>query len=243
MPTITYRQLMQFLLKDEDQLDYVKELAEKRGANFKTYLRRGIFCSADENLDELGYILEQLGVDESALDVDEVGLTLFKRGYILPVWDGNNKLLFYINYSWQRDKSKKYMNIYPVTNRENIKAMKMYGMYNLKQALQEDRIVVVEGSFDVLRLEAYGIPAVCLLGTKIMPYHKQFLSRFSTVIYVQDEDNAGTGAWNKFKVEVPHAMAYRMTGIYNDVDEFAKKSVIEFEEWVKPLQTMGKRTA
>lgn len=243
MLALTYQKLMRFLLQDEDQKEFVRELATKRKGSFKTYMRRGIFCSADEELEELGYILEQMGLDETALGVDDATLILFKRGYILPVWDGYNNLLFFINYSWLRDKSKKYLNIYPVENQKNIKAMKMYGMHNLKQALQEDRIFVVEGAFDVLRLEEYGLPAVCLLGTKVMPYHKQFLSRFSTVIYIQDEDGAGEGAWSKFKREIPHALAYRMSGVYKDVDEYAEKSKLEFEEWLHPLLTLGKRTA
>ncbi|MFV1457822.1 hypothetical protein VJ282_35200, partial [Bacillus mycoides] len=104
---------------------------------------------------------------EEDLDMDEISLGLFERGYIIPVWDGYMNIMFYINHSWLRDKSKKYLNIYPITNSKNLKEMKMYGMHNLKQGLDEDRIVVVEGVFDVLRLEQYGIPAVSLMGTKV----------------------------------------------------------------------------
>ena len=243
MAKMNYKKLVKFLVNDDDQKEYLAELVEKRNGDLKTYIKRGIFCSADGNLEELSYVMEKLGMTEEDLDMDEISLGLFERGYIIPVWDGYMNIMFYINHSWLRDKSKKYLNIYPITNSKNLKEMKMYGMHNLKQGLKEDRIVVVEGVFDVLRLEQYGIPAVSLMGTKVMPYHKQFLSRFKTVIYIRDEDNAGATAWKRFKDEVPNAIEYRISGSYKDIDKFAQDSTFEFEDWIKPLQTLGKRAA
>ncbi|MGM9929245.1 MAG: toprim domain-containing protein [Bacillus sp. (in: firmicutes)] len=238
MAQMEYKKLVKFLLQDDEQKGFIKELAKQRKMDsIKTYIKRGIFCSLD--LDELGYIVEQLGMVPDDLDVPQNEINSFDNGFIIPVWDGYNRLLFYINYSWERDRSKKYINIYPATNREHITKMKMYGMHNMQQALEEDRIVVVEGVFCVLRLESHGIPACSLLGTKILPYHKQFLSRFKRVIYVQDEDNAGSAAWRNFKREIPHAEAFRITGTQKDVDEFAGSGAYEFTEWIEALKRLG----
>lgn len=233
-----YKKLVKFLLQDEDQKNFVKELAKQRKMDsIKTYIKRGIFFSAD--LDELSYVVEQLGMHPDDLDVDHTEVNSFDNGFIVPVWDAYDRLLFYINYSWARDKSKKYINIYPLTNRDNLKAMKIYGMHNMKQGLEEGRMVVVEGVFDVLRLEHHGIPACSILGVEVLPYHKQYLSRFKRVIYIQDEDNAGSAAWRKFKMEVPNAEAYRITGVQKDVDAFGGSDSFEFNEWITELKTLG----
>src|SRR5690625_7522608 len=69
--------------------------------------------------------------------------------------------------------------------------MKMFGAHNVSQVVKEDWIVVVEGIFDCIRLEHEGIPAVSIMGTKLLEYHKRFLNRFTKVIYISDADFEG----------------------------------------------------
>ncbi|MBT3123370.1 MULTISPECIES: toprim domain-containing protein [Bacillus] len=237
MAHLKYKDLVKFLIEDEDQKIYLKELADYRKGDIRTYIKRGIFCVPA--LDELDYILKKLDLTIEDLGLSEETASMLDRGFIIPVWGSRLKPLFLINYSWLRDKSKKYINVYPAENREYIKKMKLYGAHNLKQGLIEDRMFVVEGAFDVLRLEQYGIPASCILGTKTMPYHKHFYARFTRVIFVSDEDGSGDAAYRQFKKDIPHAERLRITGRANDVDEFGGSNTREFQEWIEYAKTLG----
>ena len=235
-----YSDLVKWLVTDQDQLTIVKEnLVEHRKGDLKTYIKRGIFYSPD--LDEIAHICEQLGITEEEFGVTEDNQYLFEGGFIIPVLDSKNRLMFFINHDYRRDKSKKYLNIYTDEHGGKEKELKLFGLHNLKQALKEDRIFVVEGVFDELRLEQYGVPAVAGLGTKVMEYHKYFYKRFRHVIYIPDGDTSGESAWRKFKREVPHAEVMWLPTNYGDVDEFGGKGKERFAEWIKMVKEYRKK--
>lgn len=234
-----YVRLVKWLAQDEDQLNCVRELVAHRGGSLTAYIKRGIMYVPD--LDEFEYIAEQIGSTLEELGVTETNKWLFEGGFIVPVLDSRYELLFYINHDFRRDKSKKYLNIYTDFYGGREKEMKMYGLHNTRRAVRQNRVVVVEGLFDAIRLEMHGIPAVAQLGTKLMAYHRSFYKRFDRVIYIPDNDTSGEAAWRKFREGVPDAEVYKINGVHNDVDAYGKANTREYKEWIGELKKLGNK--
>jgi len=232
---LKYKELVRYLLKDKEQQESLRVLGKKREMSLKALVRRGIFCVPDEG--ELSYLLEQWDLDfEECFGKDGEYVRLVNGGFIIPVLDSMNNIIFYVNYNWERGAARKYLNVFPDEFLEIKTNMKMFGMHNMEWGIQEGYIVVVEGIFDVIRLEEYGIPAVALMGNKLMDYHKRFLSRFDRVVYVSDADDAGALGKNKVLREVPNAVHYGIKGLSKDVDEFAVEDEVNFKYWLEGLK-------
>jgi DNA primase len=89
------------------------------------------------------------------------------------------------------------------------KGRELYGLYEARQALRQvDRLLVVEGYMDVVRLAQAGIHyAVATLGTATTPEHLNRLFRVtSEVVFCFDGDRAGrTAAWRALENALEHA--------------------------------------
>lgn len=84
--------------------------------------------------------------------------------------------------------------------------------FNLDRALDKSfkgderyrgSVVVVEGIFDALHLDAYGVPAIATMGADVNAYKGAVLNLFDKVICVPDNDEAGQKALLKKKWQVP----------------------------------------
>ncbi len=89
------------------------------------------------------------------------------------------------------------------------KGRELYGLYEARQALRKvERLLVVEGYVDVVRLAQSGIHyAVATLGTATTPEHLNRLFRVtSEVVFCFDGDSAGrTAAWRALENALEHA--------------------------------------
>jgi len=89
------------------------------------------------------------------------------------------------------------------------KGRELYGLYEARQALRQiDRLLVVEGYVDVVRLAQSGIAySVATLGTATTPEHLNRLFRVtSEVVFCFDGDRAGrTAAWRALENALEHA--------------------------------------
>ena len=108
------------------------------------------------------------------------------------------------------------------------------GLEDTKQALSTGKLYVTEGTFDRLRLKAYGLPVVSTLGTKFTRYFEVYAQRFNQVIYIGDRDDAGARAYLKAR-ERQITMLKQLVPKGKDVDEFASHYPEEFAEWVEQL--------
>lgn len=232
---LKYKELVKYLAQDETQQESLKVLAKKRNMPLKSIIRRGIFCVFDT--DELSFLLEEWGLSfEDAFGKDREDVRLLNEGFIIPVLDSSYRIIFFVNYNWERGGARKYLNVYPDEFSKNGMNMKMFGAHNLAQAVKEDWIVVVEGMFDTVRLESVGIPAMSLMGTKLLEYHKRFLSRFTRVVYVSDTDGQGITGWRNVNKGLDNVIHFPITSIEKDVDEFASKDPRGFKSWVQELK-------
>lgn len=84
--------------------------------------------------------------------------------------------------------------------------------FNLDRALDKSfngdsryrgSVVVVEGIFDALHLDVYGVPAIATMGSDVNAYKGAVLNLFDKVICVPDNDEAGQKALLKKKWQVP----------------------------------------
>jgi DNA primase len=89
------------------------------------------------------------------------------------------------------------------------KGRELYGLYEARQALRKvERLLVVEGYVDVVRLAQSGIAySVATLGTATTPEHLNRLFRVtSELVFCFDGDNAGrTAAWRALENALEHA--------------------------------------
>ena len=63
--------------------------------------------------------------------------------------------------------------------------------------------MVVEGIFDALHLDAYGVPAIATMGSDVNAYKGAVLNLFDKVICVPDNDKVGQKALLEKKWQVP----------------------------------------
>jgi len=89
------------------------------------------------------------------------------------------------------------------------KGRELYGLYEARQSLRKiERLLVVEGYVDVVRLAQSGIAySVATLGTATTPEHLNRLFRVtSEIVFCFDGDNAGrTAAWRALENALEHA--------------------------------------
>lgn len=71
-------------------------------------------------------------------------------------------------------------------------------LFNLHRAKKHDTVYVVESSFDAIRLDQNGIPAVATLGANVSRVQTELLTKyFNNAIIVGDNDDAGKGMQEK----------------------------------------------
>ena len=71
-------------------------------------------------------------------------------------------------------------------------------LFNLHRARKFSMVYVVESSFDAIRLDQNGVPAVATLGANVSKGQLELLTKyFNTVIVIGDNDDAGRGMQEK----------------------------------------------
>ena len=91
------------------------------------------------------------------------------------------------------------------------------------RACLEQTVCVVEGAFDWLTLQQWGVPSLALLGTHIRPATVEALRRFDRVYLTLDSDAAGREATDRIARALgPAALPVVLTGV-KDVAELATR--------------------
>ncbi len=157
----------------------------------------------------------------------------FRDRLMIPIWDINGRVIGFGGRSLG-DEQPKYLNS-PETPLFD-KGKTLYGLNLAKDSIKkEDRVVVVEGYFDVIALHAAGITnAVASLGTALNNYQIKQLLRFTDskqIVFNFDADKAGNLATARAIEEVAN-LAYQgqvQLRVLNlpagkDADEFLKEN-------------------
>lgn len=257
MITVDFNKLVKSILDDDAQKGALSDLAKHRlGLPMNSdkdvsdlvtmFAKNGIHyipentANQEQNLAEIEYLSEMTDSDLKNYGVNENNHFYFNDNFVIPVRNSKNQIIFYIVNNIDKDgKRPKYVNTYSDLFNGNEVQFKVFGMHNTLNALKQGRIVVTEGVFDSIVLSDKDIPTVALLGTKLVPYHKQFLNRFDNIIYIPDNDVPGETAWKKFKREFPNAIRYDVPLGYKDSDEFISNGIPYYvDNWITDLEKL-----
>jgi DNA primase len=114
-------------------------------------------------------------------------------------------------------------------------------LFNLHRAKLYDTVYVVESSFDAIRLDQCGIPAVATLGANIPKSQIQLLTKhFNNVIVVPDNDDAGKEMAKRVVDGVgPRATAIGLPQRFKDIGDMTDADILELTKIVNdPILAM-----
>ena len=126
----------------------------------------------------------------------------FRDRVIFPIKNLLGDIVGFGGRSLYKDILPKYVN-----SSESVifsKKLELYGLYEIKkECLNLDRLIIVEGYFDVITLNSFGINnVVATLGTAFTSDHFLLLKKFTKeIIFCFDGDSAGiNAAWRAVKI-------------------------------------------
>ncbi len=209
------------------------------------YLRsRGVTIEMVEKY-RIGYTLDDWGFISSRLDnafCEKLGLTsprrkgsghfdCFRNRVMFPITDYSGRVCGFCGRAIGKDDKPKYMNSKDssIFNKSDL----LFGLYQNKDKIRESRrVILVEGSFDLISLDANGIGNVAAsLGTALTNSHiKRIKSICKDVVVLLDGDEAGVKSAKKAaSLLVAEGMAGSVAVIPNgdDPDSFIRKFGVE----------------
>ena len=104
-------------------------------------------------------------------------------------------------------------------------------LFNLHRVKTADKVYVVESSFDAIRLDQCGFPAVATLGSNVSNIQIELLQKyFNNIIVVADNDEAG----GNMKTKIVEKLGSRVSVIqlnkqYKDIGDMDDKSIKELD--------------
>lgn len=114
-------------------------------------------------------------------------------------------------------------------------------LFNIHRVRAEDRVYVVESSFDAIRLDQVGMPAVATLGANVSNFQIELLQKYFNNIYViADNDEAGSGMATRIqnRASVPVSIV-KLDKQYKDIgdmpDDEIKKLNISFDNTIASM--------
>jgi DNA primase len=104
-------------------------------------------------------------------------------------------------------------------------------LFNLNRVKNASRVYVVESSFDAIRLDQVGMPAVATLGANISSKQTDLLKRyFSDIIIIADNDEAGGNMKDKIIERLGSSVTVvNIDKQYKDIGDMEDKSIKELD--------------
>ena len=158
------------------------------------------------NDNKLSSLLESKGYDSNLIVKSGISIRngnnlgdIFRNRIMFPLWDINGKTIGFSGRVYEGKDSSKYIN----TMETDIfkKGTLLYNYNNAREyVLKEDRIIIVEGFMDVIRLHTIGINnVVASMGTAITIDQVNLIRKLTkNVLLMFDGDSAGNKATMSF---------------------------------------------
>jgi DNA primase len=104
-------------------------------------------------------------------------------------------------------------------------------LFNLNKVKTASKVYVVESSFDAIRLDQVGFPAVATLGANVSSKQIDLLQRyFSDIIIIADNDEAGGNMKEKIVERLDgNVTVIKLDKQYKDIGDMDDKSIKELE--------------
>jgi DNA primase len=109
-------------------------------------------------------------------------------------------------------------------------------LFNLHRVKKSDRVYVVESSFDAIRLDQVGLPAVATLGANVSSSQIELLQKyFNNVIVIADNDEAGGNMKDRIVEKLSSRVSViKLNNEYKDIgdmpDEELKNLEFQFDK-------------
>jgi DNA primase len=114
-------------------------------------------------------------------------------------------------------------------------------LFNLHRVKASSKVYVVESSFDVIRLDQVGFPAVASLGANVSNLQIELLQKyFNDIIIIADNDEAGGNMKDKIIEKLGSRVSViQLNKQYKDIGDMDDKSIQELEfQFDKSIQSM-----
>jgi DNA primase len=114
-------------------------------------------------------------------------------------------------------------------------------LFNLNRVKTADRVYVVESSFDAIRLDQVGFPAVATLGANVSNIQIELLQKyFNNIIVIADNDEAGGNMKSKIMEKLGSRVSViKLDKQYKDIgdmnDEDIKKLDFQFDKSIMSM--------
>ena len=114
-------------------------------------------------------------------------------------------------------------------------------LFNLNRVKTADRVYVVESSFDAIRLDQVGFPAVATLGANVSNIQIELLQKyFNNIIVIADNDEAGGNMKSKILEKLGSRVSViKLDKQYKDIgdmsDEDIKKLDFQFDKSIMSM--------
>jgi DNA primase len=109
-------------------------------------------------------------------------------------------------------------------------------LFNLHRVKKSDRVYVVESSFDAIRLDQVGLPAVATLGANVSSAQIELLQKyFNNIIVIADNDEAGGNMKDRIVEKLSSRVSViKLNNEYKDIgdmpDEELKNLEFQFDK-------------
>jgi DNA primase len=104
-------------------------------------------------------------------------------------------------------------------------------LFNLNRVKTANKVYVVESSFDVIRLDQVGFPAVATLGATISSQQVELLKKyFNDIIVVADNDEAGSNMKDRLMEKLGSRVGViKLEKQYKDIGDMDDESIKKLE--------------
>lgn len=188
--------------RDENQIQYVKNMAEVRKIDPEILLKNHCFFSA--NVFYMESMFADLGVYKKEFHITTAENTLWKDRFIIPIRDFKGEVFGFVGYNkFSEAKYVEYSS--PMYKAITIKAL---GLNNIQEILDQKYCIFTEGSFDYFRARQHEFPVIANLGISFNKLLKPLIDRLDVVFTALDNDE--TGLKNMDAIDKLHPYVYHI---------------------------------
>lgn len=149
-------------------------------------------------------------INDSSIERFELGYSPKQQMVTVPVHSPSGELWGFVGRSIE---GKRFKN--------NRGLNKSLTLFNMHRVWTSPKVFVVESSFDAIRLDQVGLPAVATLGAGISNDQVELLRRaFDDIIVIPDNDQAGESMSRKLVKLITYAQVLPLSGV-KDVGELS----------------------
>jgi len=114
-------------------------------------------------------------------------------------------------------------------------------LFNLHRVKQSNRVYIVESSFDAIRIDQVGLPAVATLGANVSSSQIELLKKYFNDIYiVSDNDDAGNTMANKLIDKLGgRSSIIKLDSTYKDIGDMLDSDIIKALDTSKISSIIG----